>query len=250
LADIIDILSNILDSISEWALSLNPILASLIISLVFNAIPYMTLPYLIIIAGYGASMTLEPHEKFLVAVAGGIGAALGKLIVFYMGRGVHRLLPRNTRENLEVFVNLFKRGVFVAVLLLAATPSPDDVLYVPLGIAGYNPLLFFIAVAIGKTVITGLAVFFGYVIREQLGYSADSTIVAAVLLLGSIVVTLIISRMNWRRLAIVYEKYGVVAASLEFVVQALFALAPTRFRRRVEEKTDSLLPKLALRQQE
>lgn len=250
MADIVALLNSLFNTVTEWASSLNPVVASFIISFVFNSIPYLSIPYLVVIAGYGASTSITVYEKLLIAIIGGLGAALGKLVVFYLGRGIHRLLPQNTRANLEDFANIFKRGIFITVFLFASTPSPDDLLYVPLGVAGYNPILFLIAVTLGKIVVTGAAIFFGVIVREELGSTASATTITIAILVGSIIVLVILSRMNWKRLAKIYETYGLLAFLLELIVQALVALAPRGFRKRVEEKTDGLLLKLAARRRE
>ncbi len=240
--------SSVIAAIVSWALSLNPVVASFVISLVFNAIPYMTVPYLVLIAGYGASGNFSMMDKLLVAVSGGVGAAVGKLVVFYIGRVGHHILSEETRENLEVFARAFRRGVFAAVLLFAALPLPDDVLYIPLGVAGYSPVLFFTAVALGKTFITGLAVFFGDLVKSLVAESSvDPVVTVAALLVGSLIVAVIISRMNWRRIVEVYNEYGIIAATFEMIVQGLIALMPRNVRSRVEKKIDGLLPKLSLK---
>ncbi|RUM47147.1 MAG: hypothetical protein DSY37_03600 [Hyperthermus sp.] len=240
--------SEVLSTLADWAGSLNPAVASLLISAASNSIPYMTVPYLVLIAGYGASSGLSPLDKVLVALGGGLGAAIGKMIVFYIGRGVNRILSENTRENLDVFIEAFKRGVFIAVFLFAALPIPDDVLYIPLGVAGYSPLLFFVAVMLGKIVLTGVAVFFGNVLSSLVSEEAVNPLkLGAALVAGSVLVAVIISRMKWKRIISVYDDYGIVPAFVEMIVQAFMALMPSSLRSRVEEKVDNLLPKLSLR---
>jgi len=242
--------------LGERLLSVNPVLASLLISFVSNAIPFMSVPYLFIIAQYGALMD-SFYEKLAVAISGGIGAALGKLVVFYMGQGVHKVLSEEKREDLEHFVNMFKRSMFLAIFIFAALPLPDDLLYVPLGIAGYSPVLFFIAVTLGKIVMTAMAVLFGDAVRRlsewigtKLGIPVNESSAAfnltttLILIVLGIVAAVVIVRMNWRKIVEAYNMRGPLAGFAELIIQFFLALLPRRVAARIEKKTDELLAKL------
>ena len=231
-------MSNIIDTIMAIIGVKNPILSAFIVSLVSNAIPYMTVPYLGIIAGWGLYLHNDA-EKVLVAVSGGIGAALGKVIVFLLGRSFRRILPENTRQNVEIFAKAFKKSVFFALFLFAALPLPDDVLYVPLGVTGYNLLLFFIAVALGKIVITFLAVVFGDLIRSITGSEGLSPEALAALIIGSIVVAIIIIRINWLKIIETYNEKGVMPALVELIKQTILAMLPKRVVEYLSEKIGS-----------
>ncbi len=231
-------MSNIIDTIMAIIGVKNPILSAFIVSLVSNAIPYMTVPYLGIIAGWGLYLHNDA-EKVLVAVSGGIGAALGKVIVFLLGRSFRRILPENTRQNVEIFAKAFKKSVFFALFLFAALPLPDDILYVPLGVTGYNLLLFFIAVALGKIVITFLAVVFGDLIRSITGSEGLSPEALAALIIGSIVVAIVIIRINWLKIIETYNEKGVVPALVELIKQTILAMLPKRVVEYLSEKIGS-----------
>ena len=51
------------------------------------------------------------------------------------------------------FQRLVKRYGAGAAFIAAATPIPDDLVYVPLGLAKYNPKRFFVATLTGKLVL-------------------------------------------------------------------------------------------------
>ncbi len=232
-------MGNIIDAIIALTGVKNPVLAAFIVSLVSNAIPYMTVPYLGLIAGWGLYLHGDA-EKVLVAISGGIGAALGKVIVFLLGRGFRRILPENTRQNVEVFAKAFKKSVFFALFLFAALPLPDDVLYVPLGVTGYNLFLFFIAVALGKIVITFLAVMFGDLIRSLIGTEGISLEALIALIVGSIIVAIIIIRINWLRIVETYNEKGVLPALIELIKQTILAMLPKRVVNYLSEKIGNL----------
>ncbi|MEM4522719.1 MAG: VTT domain-containing protein, partial [Nitrososphaeria archaeon] len=129
----------------------------LIVSLISNSIPYVSLPYLALLV-FMAPFIGSPLISVLVSA---FGETIGKVIILFLGRGFRTILSEKTKENLQFFNNLFKKWSFIAVFLFAALPLPDDVLYIPLGVSGYRLLPYFIAVFAGKIIVTGLAILFG-----------------------------------------------------------------------------------------
>ncbi len=203
-----------------------PWLGAFIVSLLGNAIPYTTVPYLVWIA-LTAPEYHDPLTKALVIVFAGLGAAVGKLIVFTMGRAAHVVLPQHVKENLEYFARLFEKWGFLAIFLFAALPLPDDVLYIPLGVAGYNVLLFFVAVALGKIVITAAAVMAGDILANLTGGGEVTPTFIASMIILSVVVTVVIARIDWMRVARAMEK-GVLEALIVLVEETGRALLPVR----------------------
>ena len=234
-------MGGMIESIIEYVKRIDPAIASLFIAFFSNLVPYMAVPYLAVIAGYGATLT-NYADKALVAIAGGVGAGLAKTIIFLVGRGLHKVLPKQTKENLEFFAKFFKRGVFAAVFIFAALPLPDDVLYIPIGIAGYSVIFFLISVTAGKIVITTLALLFGDLIRSILGgEGASSLTIALGLLIGSIIAAIIIIRMNWRKIVVVYNEEGLLRGFGELLAQIFIAVLPQPYAKKLDEKVDNLL---------
>ncbi len=206
----------------------NMILWIFILSLLSNSIPYIGIPYLVAVAAYGGGVE-NIELKILVAIVSGLGAALGKIVVYSLGRGVHAILPSRVKENLELFSKIMSKGVFIATLIFAATPLPDDVLYVPLGIAKYSLLQFFIAVCIGKIILTSLVVAFGTALVSfvgMLGINRIDSII--VLIVVSIVLTLVVARMDWSRVIREYIKNpkNLPRIIVEELVRAINPLRP------------------------
>ncbi|AEM39171.1 SNARE-associated Golgi protein [Pyrolobus fumarii 1A] len=204
-----------------------PWLGAFIVSLLGNAIPYTTVPYLVWIA-LTAPEYSDPLVKALVIVFAGLGAAIGKLIVFTMGRAAHAVLPEHVRENMEYFAKLIKKWGFLAIFLFAALPLPDDILYIPLGIAGYSITLFFIAVALGKIVITALAVMTGDILASMTGAEGgfNAQFILALLVL-SFIVTYVIARIDWMRVTRAMEE-GIIPAMVVLLEETGRALLPVR----------------------
>lgn len=174
------------------------LLGVFLISAVSNLIPYSTVPYLFIIAIYAAAV--DPVYRILVVILGGVGAAVGKVFVFYVGKLARRAISEQSKENLRIFVNLSRRSVALAVFIFAALPLPDDIIYLPLGMTGYSVLRFFAAVTMGKIVITFLATAFGASVGAiALGYPLWLVIIALGLL--TFLLAFLILRINWLRVA-------------------------------------------------
>ena len=165
-----------------------------LVSFLGNVIPYSTIPYLIFIVHYGATVT-ETLGMIEIAILGGIGAALGKVIVLLIGSATRKILPETAKKSMKLFMKLAGKSVFIAVLVFAATPLPDDVLYIPLGTLGYSPFKFFVAAAIGKTIITYMALLFGETIRYLVGES--STVASIVAVIATLLLMFLIVKVNW-----------------------------------------------------
>ncbi len=183
-----------------------------------NAIPYSTIPYLFLVIIY-ASRVKDPYLNIVITILGGLGAALGKLVVYYIGKGVRVIISEKTKENMKLFVKFASKGIFLAVFLFAALPLPDDILYVPLGVVGYNIVKYFIALATGKIVITGLAVFFGRIlgryIEEVRGYPAYISV--PILILITFIITYLVVKIDWVKAAEIASTKGLLA-SIKFII--------------------------------
>jgi len=168
-----------------------------LVSFLGNVIPYSTIPYLVFVVQYGVAIG-NPLIRIGIAILGGLGAALGKVIVLLIGFAARKVIPEKTKKSMKLFMKLAGKSVFVAVLIFAASPLPDDILYIPLGAMGYSPFKFFAAAVIGKIIITYMALLFGGIIRLIVGES--SVLAAIVSLIATIVLLLILVKVNWEKI--------------------------------------------------
>ena len=190
-----------------------------LVSFIGNVIPYSAVPYLAFIAAYAASF--ESENRMLVALVGGFGSALGKYVLYGASRYAGRFLSNRRREELEYFSKIFsKKGAgLIAIFLFAALPLPDDLLYVPLGVAKFNFTLFAVAVLLGKIFLSAIAVFLGsqarWLISESLegGYlvlGIVALIVATVLFLMAVIY------IDWKKIFFATTGEGGMAAMRVF----------------------------------
>ncbi|MEM1545164.1 MAG: VTT domain-containing protein [Candidatus Methanomethylicia archaeon] len=176
-----------------------------IVSLVSNSIPYVSLPYLALLV-FTAPILNTPLTITLAITASALGATIGKLIILSIGRVAHIMLSDEAKDNLMFFNKLFRKWGVIAVFLFAALPLPDDVLYIPLGVAGYRAIPYTIAVFMGKIVVTGMAVFFGkaFVSILEETFKTPLTLSLTLLLAVTLIISYVAIKINWK---IVFESY-------------------------------------------
>ena len=128
------------------------------ISLVSSASIVLPVPYFAFVFAAGA--VLNP---ILVGIAGGLGSAIGELTGYAIGYGGKKALSEKYEKLLgrtEKWVE--KCGLFVVIILFAATPLPDDIVGVLGGALGYSVKKFFIASLIGKLALNFALAFGGF----------------------------------------------------------------------------------------
>lgn len=181
------------------------------ISLVSNSVPFVGVPYLLLVASYIAREAIRfgvPVEVALILTSA-LGATLGKLIVYFVAAGFRLKLSEATKDNLKYFTKYTKKMAFPLIILFSATPSPDDVLYVPLGVARYPLAYYFLGVFIGKAIMVWLASMYFRVLFKYLGDEiATNPVIALCVALLTIYLTAIILRMNWKNVADTYSEMG------------------------------------------
>ncbi len=119
-------------------------------------------------------------NPFLVGLTAGIGSAIGELIAYAVGFGSRKVVERKKRKiKKSRLVKWFrlgeawmkKRGGFFVIFVFALTPLPDDVIGIICGSIRYNLKKFFLAVALGKVLLSlGLAYAGYYGFSWVLGY--------------------------------------------------------------------------------
>ncbi len=184
-------------------------IGTLLLSFLSNLVPFIPVPYLLLV--FFLSTSLNP---VLLGIVGGVGAASAKVFIYLIGYGGRKLLNEKQLRKLD-FAKLFmKKYGDLAIFIMAATPSPDDVLYIPLGMMAYSIYKFFFYCFLGKVAITLTVTLGGYfsisIIAQvfESGGGLVGLIVAAVFGLASIYATV---KLDWETLFLKYasERDGV-----------------------------------------
>ena len=192
----------------EWALSWG-YLGAFIISIAGNLIPFFPIPYLAAVFLLASNYGLDP---LLLGIISGVGGGVGKLITYFIGRGASKIVYREEDEKLEAFKKLLGNYGALAAFIIAATPSPDDIVILVLGIIRYSITKFFIAITLGKIALSLIVAYFGrayFEIMKILGGGEEFNIVmfvASLVLMA--VIWYIISKVDWVKLMKEVEEKG------------------------------------------
>ncbi|MEB3780647.1 MAG: VTT domain-containing protein [Desulfurococcales archaeon] len=202
-------------------------------SFISNLIPGFPAVYLALVATYTAIVD-NMYYNIVALILSGVGAGLGKVLVFlisnFLGSRSKRI--QNIREGqAKWLIEKAGKNILLTVFIFAALPLPDDILYIPLGVAGYHILPFMIAVILGKIVLTGIAVFIGRIYRSVFDLMAGGTATSVSLelliigaLAGSIILSYVVLTMDWKKLYDVYKSKGAIKALIAFIVEFFITL--------------------------
>ena len=176
-----------------------------IISFFGSLIPFVPLPSFLLLATMAVGDTFDIHALALLSA---ITSTVAKQIIFYASYSGRRIIKEETRKRMKPFERLVKRYGAAAAFVAAATPIPDDIVYIPLGLAKYNPKRFFLATFAGKIllsyVIVLLSRFFGLSYVEPVVENVhDPSVVYIGIAVFTGLVTLIIIlmlRLNWEKI--------------------------------------------------
>ena len=170
-----------------------------------SLIPFVPLPGFLLLA----TMSVGDHfDLHVLALLSAFTATIAKQIIFYVSYGGRKIINEKTRKRMRPFERLVKKYGAAAAFFAAATPMPDDLIYVPLGLAKYNPKRFFIATLTGKIVLSYSIVF----ISHYLGFSlvepfledmTDATpIYVGIIIFGAMMtaVVVLLLRLDWARI--------------------------------------------------
>ncbi|MBT8173781.1 MAG: VTT domain-containing protein [Nitrosopumilus sp.] len=170
-----------------------------------SLVPFVPLPGFLLLATMSVGDQFDLH---ILALLSAITATVAKQIIFYVSYGGRKIINEKTRKRMRPFERLVKRYGAGAAFFAAATPIPDDLVYVPLGLAKYNPRRFFIATLTGKIVLSYSIVF----ISHHLGLSLvepflenidDATPVYIGIIIFGVMMTsvvVLLLRLDWARI--------------------------------------------------
>ena len=130
-----------------------------LVSFFGSLIPFVPLPSFLLLATMSVGDQFDLHVIALISAFTATGA---KIIVFSVSYGGRRIIGEKSRKRMRPFERLIKKYGAAAAFFAAATPMPDDLIYVPLGLAKYNPKRFIVATLAGKIVLSYIIVFMSH----------------------------------------------------------------------------------------
>ena len=176
-----------------------------IVSFIGSLIPFVPIPSFVLVATMAVGEQFDIHVLVLIAA---LTSTAAKQIIFYVSYGGRKIISEKTKRRMKPFQKLVKRYGGSAAFVAAATPIPDDLVYIPLGLAKYNPKRFFIATLLGKIVLYYVIV----LISHYMGLSFLESILQDIedplpIYIGIIILTaaltiiiILLLRLNWERI--------------------------------------------------
>jgi len=176
-----------------------------IVSFFGSLIPFVPIPSFVLLATMAVGEQFDIHVLVIIAA---LTSTAAKQIIFYVSYGGRKIISEKTKKRMKPFQKLVKRYGGSAAFFAAATPIPDDLVYIPLGLAKYNPKRFFIATLLGKVVLYYVIV----LISHYMGLSLLEPILqdiqdplpvyVGIIALGvaMTVVVILLLRLDWERI--------------------------------------------------
>jgi membrane protein YqaA with SNARE-associated domain len=133
-----------------------------IISVISNFTIVVPIPYTLSVLSVALVLPINP---VIFGIFAGAGAAIGETSAWFLGKGTKHIIEKQKQlsvsKNLNLLKDLIMRGFeFPLIILFAATPLPDDLLLILLGMTNYPLHLMLLASLIGKIILTvGLSLF-------------------------------------------------------------------------------------------
>lgn len=207
------LLQNTLQQLVEWMQQLAQnygYFGIFLISLIGALSIFFPLPYTVVIFWLGSTGSFNP---FLIAIAAGIGSAVGEFSGYLLGFYGRKVISTERRRKMEFMVKVFDRFGPITIFLFALTPLPDDLLFIPLGMLRYSLVRAFIPALVGKMCMNFIVAYGGSVTNrfiEQI-FGEGSDLIAALIgaFLGVIlfiIVTVAMFKIDWEKIFLKYVK--------------------------------------------
>ena len=176
-----------------------------IVSFFGSLIPFVPIPSFVLVATMAVGEQFDIHVLVLIAALTATGA---KQIIFYVSYGGRKIISEKTKKRMKPFQKLVKRYGGSAAFVAAATPIPDDLVYIPLGLAKYNPKRFFVATLLGKFVlyyaIVLISHYMGLSLLEPILQDIEDPlpVYIGIIILGlaMTITVILLLRLNWERI--------------------------------------------------
>lgn len=176
-----------------------------IISFIFSIIPFIPVPYFPILVTAAFNKNFDPH---LIALSSAVGVVAAKTIIFFISYYGRAILSDKTKRRMRPLQKLVAKYGWPGAFVAAATPIPDDLVYIPLGLTKYSPWKFAIATFAGKVVMNEAivwgSIYLGRPFVERIlleTTDTNSLIIAAVASIAVLGVTVYYSlKIDWGRI--------------------------------------------------
>jgi uncharacterized membrane protein YdjX (TVP38/TMEM64 family) len=154
-----------------------------------NMIPFFS-PSNMVLAGV-AALILPWMTWIEIGIIVALSATLSKIILYYSMRGSRSMLSENYLKNLDYERERVEKWGALALFLAAGSPFPDDPIVIYTGLTKFNFIKFTLSFFLGKVAVTLAGALIGYVVGELFE--------SAPVVIGSIILTAIITGILFKR---------------------------------------------------
>ncbi|NWK06304.1 VTT domain-containing protein [Marine Group I thaumarchaeote] len=176
-----------------------------IVSFFGSLIPFVPIPSFVLVATMAVGEQFDIHILVLIAA---LTSTAAKQIIFYVSYGGRKIISEKTKQRMKPFQKLVKRYGGSAAFVAAATPIPDDLVYIPLGLAKYNPKRFFVATLLGKIVLYYVIVlishYMGLSLLEPILQDIEDPLPVYIGIIGlglaMTIIVILLLRLDWERI--------------------------------------------------
>ena len=176
-----------------------------IVSFFGSLIPFVPIPSFVLVATMAVGEQFDIHVLVLIAA---LTSTAAKQIIFYVSYGGRKIISEKTKQRMKPFQKLVKRYGGSAAFAAAATPIPDDLVYIPLGLAKYNPKRFFVATLLGKIVlyytIVLISHYMGLSLLEPILQDIEDPLPVYIGIIGlglaMTIIVILLLRLDWERI--------------------------------------------------
>ena len=176
-----------------------------IVSFFGSLIPFVPIPSFVLVATMAVGEQFDIHVLVIIAA---LTSTAAKQIIFYISYGGRKIISEKTLKRMKPFQKLVKRYGGSAAFVAAATPIPDDLVYIPLGLAKYNPKRFFVATLLGKIVLYYVIVlishYMGLSLLEPILQDIEDPlpVYIGIIILGlaMTIIVILLLRLNWEKI--------------------------------------------------
>ena len=183
-----------------------------LVNFIGSLVPFVPLPGFLLLATMSVGSEYDLH---ILALVSAISATVAKQIIFFLSFGGRKILNPKTRKRMKPFERLVEKYGAAAAFFAAATPMPDDIIFIPLGLAKYNAKRFFVATLAGKIVLSYIIVFISHYIGlsfvEPFLENVDdpTPVYIGILIFGAMMtgVVLLVLKLDWQRIMVKFAPW-------------------------------------------
>ena len=171
---------------------------------IFVPIPYTIVIF--ILGGLQDTVGNWVFDPLWIAVAAGVGAAIGEFSGYLIGFGGRKVIGDKYKKKMDFLTKLFKKYGPIAIFVFALTPLPDDLLFIPLGIMRYSLIRAFIPALLGKFFSNLIIAYSGRlsleIVKSLFGVEGEGTSLLVGTIIGIVllvIVFIIMFKVDWEK---------------------------------------------------